>query len=112
MCMKVYLDHSNITQNMHGASRNYRYVWDESVPAAATSCGLCRLAPPTAAEGREGCGVGGPTAGEGNPAALRRRRTGIRVGWRATCGNGCSGVGKSDVRFSILINMVVCIDEE
>ena len=28
--MKVYLDHSNITQNMHGASRNYRYVWDVS----------------------------------------------------------------------------------
>src|SRR4051812_49888908 len=27
---KVYLDHSNITQNMHGASRNYRYVWDVS----------------------------------------------------------------------------------
>src|SRR3954464_15669373 len=28
--MKVYLDHSNITQNMHGASRNYRYVLDVS----------------------------------------------------------------------------------
>src|ERR1041385_2433729 len=28
--MKVYLDHSNITQNKHGASRNYRYVLDVS----------------------------------------------------------------------------------
>src|ERR1041385_3790699 len=28
--MKVYLDHSNITQNMHGTSRNYRYVLDVS----------------------------------------------------------------------------------
>src|SRR3954468_7091770 len=28
--MKVYLDHSNITQNMHGASINYRYVLDVS----------------------------------------------------------------------------------
>src|SRR4051812_33525585 len=28
--MKVYQKHSNITQNMHGASRNYRYVWDVS----------------------------------------------------------------------------------
>src|SRR3954465_9822881 len=28
--MKVYLDHSNITQNMHGARRNYRYVLDIS----------------------------------------------------------------------------------
>src|SRR4051812_46013386 len=29
--MKVYLDHSIITQNMHGASRNYRYVLDVSL---------------------------------------------------------------------------------
>ena len=29
--MKVYLDHSNITQNMHGASKNYRYVLDVSL---------------------------------------------------------------------------------
>src|SRR3954463_10835779 len=32
--MKIYesvATHSNITQNMHGASRNYRYVWDVSV---------------------------------------------------------------------------------
>src|SRR3954468_19134062 len=34
--MKVYLDHSNITQNMHGARRNYRYVWDVSVAAQAS----------------------------------------------------------------------------
>src|SRR4051812_4925612 len=33
--MEVYLDHSNITQNMHGASRNYRYVWDLSLPGSA-----------------------------------------------------------------------------
>ena len=29
--MKVHLDHSNITQNMHRASRNYRYVLDVSI---------------------------------------------------------------------------------
>src|ERR1041385_7966281 len=29
--MKVYLDHGNITQNMHGTSRNYRYVLDVSM---------------------------------------------------------------------------------
>src|SRR4051812_40851835 len=28
--MKVHQKHNNITQNMHGASRNYRYVWDIS----------------------------------------------------------------------------------
>ena len=28
--MKVYQKHSNITKNMHGASRNYRYVLDVS----------------------------------------------------------------------------------
>ena len=28
--MKVYIKHRNITQNMHGASTNYRYVWDVS----------------------------------------------------------------------------------
>src|ERR1041385_3007872 len=27
-CIKVYLEHSNITQNMHGARKNYRYVLD------------------------------------------------------------------------------------
>ena len=28
--MKVQAKHGNVTQNMHGASRNYRYVWDVS----------------------------------------------------------------------------------
>src|SRR3954471_19212925 len=30
MCMKVQAKHGKVTQNMHGASRNYRYVWDVS----------------------------------------------------------------------------------
>ena len=29
-CMEVYVKHGKVTQNMHGASRNYRYVWDVS----------------------------------------------------------------------------------
>src|ERR1041385_6685288 len=29
--MKVQANHGKVTQNMHGASRNYRYVWDVSV---------------------------------------------------------------------------------
>ena len=29
--MKVQAKHGKVTQNMHGASRNYRYVWDVSV---------------------------------------------------------------------------------
>ena len=29
--MKVHLKHGKVTQNIHGASRNYRYVWDVSV---------------------------------------------------------------------------------
>src|SRR3954463_15665817 len=29
--MKVYLKHGKVTQHMHGASRNYRYVWDVSI---------------------------------------------------------------------------------
>src|SRR4051812_12205149 len=28
--MKVQAKHGKVTQNMHGASRNYRYVWDLS----------------------------------------------------------------------------------
>ena len=28
--MKVQANHGKVTQNMHGASRNYRYVWDLS----------------------------------------------------------------------------------
>src|ERR1041385_4740634 len=35
--MKVYIKHRNITQNMHGASRNYRYVWDVSVRSCNSS---------------------------------------------------------------------------
>ena len=30
-CNKVQPKHGKVTQNMHGASRNYRYVWDVSV---------------------------------------------------------------------------------
>ena len=29
-CIKVQAKHGKVTQNMHGASRNYRYVWDVS----------------------------------------------------------------------------------
>src|SRR3954469_3531067 len=29
-CIKVQPNHGKSTQNMHGASRNYRYVWDGS----------------------------------------------------------------------------------
>src|SRR3954469_4524400 len=29
-CMKVQEKHGKVTQNMHEASRNYRYVWDVS----------------------------------------------------------------------------------
>ena len=29
--MKVHLKHGKVTQIMHGASINYRYVWDVSV---------------------------------------------------------------------------------
>ena len=28
--MKVQAKHGRVTQNMHGARRNYRYVWDVS----------------------------------------------------------------------------------
>ena len=28
--MKVYKKHGKVTQNMHGESRKYRYVWDVS----------------------------------------------------------------------------------
>ena len=31
-CMKVHLKHGKDTQNMHGSSINYRYVWDVSLP--------------------------------------------------------------------------------
>src|SRR3954466_6715853 len=29
-CMKFHQKHGKVTQNMHGASRNYRYIWDVS----------------------------------------------------------------------------------
>ena len=29
-CIKVQAKHGEVTQNMHGASRNYRDVWDVS----------------------------------------------------------------------------------
>ena len=29
--MKVQANHGKVTQNLHGANRNYRYVWDVSV---------------------------------------------------------------------------------
>ena len=32
-CNKVQPKHGKFTQNMHGASRNYRYVWDVSEPS-------------------------------------------------------------------------------
>src|SRR3954467_14952525 len=34
--MKVQAKHGKLTQNMHGASRNYRYVWDVSGPPGVT----------------------------------------------------------------------------
>ena len=34
--MKVHQKHSKVTQNMYGASRNYRYVWDVSVISAVS----------------------------------------------------------------------------
>ena len=29
--MRVQAKHGKVTQNMHGASKNYRYVWDVSI---------------------------------------------------------------------------------
>ena len=34
--MKVQAKHGKVTQNMHGASRNYRYVWDVSDTTSET----------------------------------------------------------------------------
>src|SRR4051812_16335450 len=31
--MKVHLKHGKVTENMHGARRNYRYVWDNVLEA-------------------------------------------------------------------------------
>ena len=38
--MKVQAKHGKVTQNMHGTSRNYRYVWDVSAmhPGRIESC--------------------------------------------------------------------------
>src|SRR3954469_15461459 len=55
--MKVYLDHSNITQNMHGVSRNYRYVLDIS----ATRCPGATLARPPLGVRREAAWTPGAT---------------------------------------------------
>src|SRR3954471_17936046 len=46
--MKVQAKHGKVTQNMHGTSRNYRYVWDVSTAAATISrSGLPGDAAPT-----------------------------------------------------------------
>ena len=37
--MKVQVKHGKVTQNMRGASRNYRYVWDVSRVGAAGAGG-------------------------------------------------------------------------
>ena len=34
--MKVQAKHGKVTQIMHGASKNYRYVWDVSGAGAAS----------------------------------------------------------------------------
>ena len=42
--MKVQEKHGKVAQNMHGASRNYRYVWDVSVvPMGRYEC--CDIMP-------------------------------------------------------------------
>src|ERR1041385_3751845 len=47
--MKVQANHGKVTQNMHGASRNYRYVWDVSrasiiaYPATLAEAYICIL---------------------------------------------------------------------
>src|SRR4051812_46098508 len=38
--MKVQAKHGKVTQIMHGASRNYRYVWDVSVAPLDAPLGL------------------------------------------------------------------------
>ena len=37
-CMKVQSKHGKVIQNMHGASRNYRYVWDVSPSQRLWGC--------------------------------------------------------------------------
>src|SRR3954464_9201394 len=46
--MKVQANHGKVTQNMHGASRNYRYVWDVSIldmrlPSMSVTLFMCAL---------------------------------------------------------------------
>src|ERR1041385_4417470 len=57
-CMKLYQKHCNITQNMHGASKNYRYVWDVSTPTSLPHVGLNPLE-----EGLRRLGGVGPSIG-------------------------------------------------
>src|SRR4051812_33137319 len=40
--MKVQAKHVQVTQNMHGASRNYRYVWDVSHVRQLTRSRKCK----------------------------------------------------------------------
>ena len=42
-CNKFQPKHGKVTQNMHGASRNYRYVWDVSL---TMSRGCARITKP------------------------------------------------------------------
>ena len=39
--MKVQAKHGEVTQNMHGASRNYRYVWDVSYTKTSRPKSIC-----------------------------------------------------------------------
>src|SRR4051812_12917574 len=41
--MKVHLKHGKVTQIMHGASINYRYVWDVSTPSYEIKFALLNL---------------------------------------------------------------------
>src|SRR4051812_22690309 len=41
--MEVQAKHGKVTQNMHGASRNYRYVWDISL-SLFLSCSIVSIA--------------------------------------------------------------------
>ena len=41
--MKVQAKHGKVTQNMHGASINYRYVWDVSAPSYEIKPALLNL---------------------------------------------------------------------
>src|SRR3954465_4168708 len=45
-CMKVQAKHGKVTQNMHGASKNYRYVWDVSTSHNNSDFICTPIAPP------------------------------------------------------------------